>query len=86
MKVGSTDQTEIEGTRNFKLKTYFSSSHFNQSKNRLNRLNFKETIVLKNSGKTFLQNHLEHCFYDMTCMFMTSNYSQNQFFKEKFKL
>ena len=37
----------IEGTRDFKLKTYFSSSHFDQSKNRHDQSKYKEIEILK---------------------------------------
>ena len=77
------NRERIEGTRDLKLKNWFSSSHFDWSKNRLDRSNSKETKILKNSGNFFLQNHLKNCFYDMTCMFMTSNDFQNQTFQRK---
>ena len=73
----------IKGTQDFKLEIYFYSSHFNRSKNRLDRSNSKGTKILKNSRNFFLQNHLKNCFYDMTCMFMTSNIFQNQTFQRK---
>ena len=45
----------IEGTRDFKLETEFSSSHFDRSENRLNRSNLEEIEILKNFGKFFVE-------------------------------
>ena len=59
--------------RNPKLlvKTYFSSSHFDRSKSKGQK--FLKILEKKKFVKSF-----ENCFYDMTCMFMTSNDFQNQ--------
>ena len=43
----------------------------------------KKQKFLKNPRKTFLQNHLKNCFYDMAWMFMTSNDLRNQNFQRK---
>ena len=54
----------IKGTRDFKLKTYFSSSHFDRSKNRHDQSNYKEIEILKkkNSIESFEKLFL---WYDM---------------------
>ena len=77
---------ESKEPETFKRRSYFSPLHFDQSKNKLDQSNYKETKILKKSWKNFLQNHLKNCFYDMAWMFMTSNDLQNQNFQRKIQL
>ena len=73
------NQERIEWTQDFKSKTYFSSSHFDRS-------NSKGTKILKNSGKKFLQNHLETVFVIWHVCSWLQMIFITKIFKEKFNL